>query len=67
MKKGLEIDFKIADRITLLSLKDQRKYLNKDLKDHVKGRHLTPEDVVRNIEIISALELLIGYYGGTND
>jgi len=67
MGKGLEIDFDTADRLTLLNLKDQRKYLKKALKDNKKGMYLHPEDVVRNAEIITALELLIPYYGGTND
>ena len=67
MGKGLEIDFDTADKITLSSLKDHRKYLKKALKDHKKGKYLHPEDVVRNAEIIAALELLIPYYGGTND
>jgi len=67
MEKGLEIDFEIADRITLLNLQDQRKFLKKDLKDHKKGKYLHPEDVERHAEIITALELLIEYYGGTND
>jgi hypothetical protein len=67
MVKGLEIDFDTADRITLLNLMDQRKYLVKELNDYKEGRWLHPEDVVRNAEIIAALELLIPYYGGTND
>lgn len=67
MGKGLEIDFDTADRITLLNLKDQRKYLKKELKEHTGGKWLHPEDVVRNAEIITALNLLIPYYGGTND
>lgn len=67
MGKGLEIDFDTADRITLLNLKDQRKYLKKELKEHTEGKWLHPEDVVRNAEIITALNLLIPYYGGTND
>jgi hypothetical protein len=67
MGKGLEIDFDTADRITLLNLKDQRMYLKKELKEHTEGKWLHPEDVVRNAEIITALNLLIPYYGGTND
>jgi len=67
MGKGLEIDFDTADRITLLNLMDQRKYLVKELNDYKEGGWLHPEDVVRNAEIIAALELLIPYYGGTND
>ena len=67
MEKGLEIDYDTADRITLLNLIDQRKYLNEELEDHRKGKWLHPEDVVRNAEIMTALDILIPYYGGTND
>ena len=65
MSSGITIDFDTADRITLLVLKDQLKYLRKELEDYKDGKFLHPEDVVRNAEIIAALELLIPYYGGT--
>jgi hypothetical protein len=65
MSKGLMIDFDTADRITLLVLKDQLKYLRKDLEDFKEGKWLHPEDVTNNIKLIAALELLIPYYGGT--
>ena len=65
MSRGLSIDFDTADRITLLVLKDQLKYLRKELEDYKEGKWLHPEDVVKNAEIIAALELLIPYYGGT--
>jgi len=65
MSKGITLDFDTADRITLLVLKDQLKYLRKELEDYKEGKWLHPEDVVRNAEIIAALELLIPYYGGT--
>jgi hypothetical protein len=65
MSAGLSIDFDTADRITLLVLKDQLKYLRKELEDYKDGKYLHPEDVVRNAEIIAALELLVPYYGGT--
>ena len=65
MSKGITLDFDTADRITLLVLKDQLKYLRKELEDYKDGKFLHPEDVVRNAEIIAALELLIPYYGGT--
>ena len=67
MEKGLEIDYDTADRITLLNLIDQRKYLKKELKDYRQGQWLHPEDLFRNAEIITALDILIPYYGGTND
>jgi len=65
MSNGLTIDFDTADRITLLVLKDQLKYLRKELEDFKNGKWVHPEDVVKNAEIIAALELLIPYYGGT--
>ena len=65
MSVGLSIDFDTADRITLLVLKDQLKYLRKELEDYKEGKWLHPEDVVNNAKIIEALELLIPYYGGT--
>lgn len=65
MSNGLTIDFDTADRITLLVLKDQLKYLQKDIEDFKEGKWLHPEDVTNNIKIIAALELLISYYGGT--
>jgi hypothetical protein len=65
MGRGLEIDYDTADRITMLVLKDQLKYLRKELEDFKEGKWLHPEDVANNIKIIAALELLIPYYGGT--
>ena len=59
------LDYDIADKITLLTLQDQLKYLRKELKDFKDGKWLHPEDVANNIKIIAALELLIPYYGGT--
>jgi hypothetical protein len=63
-KNKLEIDFETADRITVISLKDQRKYLKKELKRFEKGEYLHPEDVVNNTRMIQALDLVIKHYGG---
>lgn len=65
MSKGLEIDFETADRITVLTLNDQRKYLQKELADFEQGGWLHPDDVVKNIKMIAALELIIPYFGGS--
>jgi hypothetical protein len=65
MSKGLTLDYDIADKITLLTLQDHLKYLRKELDDYKEGEWLHPEDVANNIKLISALELLIPYYGGT--
>ena len=64
MSKKLEIDFETADRITVLTLKEQRKYLKKELADFKKGDYLHPEDVVNNTRVIQALDLVIKHYGG---
>jgi aspartyl/asparaginyl beta-hydroxylase (cupin superfamily) len=64
VKKGLEIDFETADRITLITLKEQRGYLKKELKKFEKGEWLHPEDVVSNTRMIQALDQVIKYYGG---
>jgi len=67
MIKGLELDYETADRITLLNLMDHRKNLKKELEEYKEGKWMHPEDVIINGEIITALEVLIPYYGGKND
>lgn len=65
MSKGkLEIDFETADRIAVITLKEQRKYLKKSLAQFKKGGYLHPEDVVNNTRMVEALDLVIKYYGG---
>ena len=65
MSKGkLEIDFETADRITVLTLKEQRKYLKKELAAFKKGEYLHPEDVANNTRVIDALDLVIKHFGG---
>ena len=65
MSKGrLEIDFETADRIVLLALKEQRKYLKKELAQFKKGEYLHPDDVVNNTRLVQAMDMVIKYYGG---
>lgn len=64
MKKGLQIDFETADRITVITLKEQRKYLKKELVDFKKGKWLHPEDVVNNTRVVQALDVVIKHFGG---
>ncbi len=59
----LTIDGETADRITVLALKEQRKYLKKELADYKKGEYLHPEDVVKNGELIKHMDALIKYFG----
>ena len=63
-KRKLEIDFETADRITVICLKEQRKFLKKELKRFEKGEYLHPEDVVNNTRLVQALDLVIKHYGG---
>jgi len=66
MTKGLEISLEIADMIALASLKDQYTYLKEETRLHLEeGKWLHPEDLVKNGQLINALELLIPFYGGT--
>jgi len=63
-KDRLEIDCETADRITVLTLKEQRRYLKKELTDFKKGEYLHPEDVVNNTRMIQALDTVIKHFGG---
>jgi hypothetical protein len=63
-KGKLEIDFETADRIVLLALKEQRKYLKKELAQFKKGEYLHPEDVVNNTRLVQSMDMVIKYYGG---
>jgi hypothetical protein len=63
-KNKLEIDSETADRIALITLKEQRQYLKKELRNFKKGEYLHPEDVVNNTRLVQALDLVIKYYGG---
>jgi hypothetical protein len=48
----------------VITLKEQRKYLKKELAQFKKGAYLHPEDVVNNTRLVQALDLVIDYYGG---
>ena len=63
MAKKIELDGVAADRITLLTLKEQRAYLKKELKQYKKGEYLHPDDVAGNIKLIEAMNLIIRYFG----
>jgi hypothetical protein len=65
------LDGETADRVTLLTLKEYRSYLKKELADWKKnprtdenpnGYWLHPEDVSGNIQVIQALNLVIKQY-----
>lgn len=59
MAKKIEIDWETAERITVATLKDYKKYLQKELRQYKKGAWLHPDDVVGNKARIEALTLVI--------
>lgn len=67
----ITLDGDTADRITLLTLKEYRNYLKKELSEWKKnpktdtnpdGVWLHPEDVVINTQVIEALTTVIKQY-----
>ena len=56
---GLTLDWETADRITVLTLKDQLAYLKEELRLHrEEGQYLHPEDAMMSeFKLIPALEL----------
>ena len=71
--REMTIPFEIADGITKANLIDGRNYLQSELdqwnenpktEDNPDGYWLHPEDVVNNMNLIRAMNLLINYYGG---
>lgn len=64
--RGLQIDYETADRITVLSMKDQLSYLKEEVRLHAEeGQYMHPEDYHNSMtRLIPSLEILIDYYGG---
>jgi hypothetical protein len=71
--KELTIPYEVSDGITLATLVDARKYLQSELDKwnanpktdtNPTGYWLHPEDVVYNTQLISAMNVVIKYYGG---
>jgi hypothetical protein len=69
-KEGLTIDWETADKITLASLKDMLKILEKDNKvlgkkmKSAKLAEYEKQDYVNNQEYIVAVKIVVKYYGG---
>lgn len=68
----ITLDGDTADRITVLTLKEYRSYLKKELAEWKKnpksdsnpdGYWLHPEDVSGNLRTIEALNLVIKHFG----
>ena len=69
-KEGLTIDWETADKITLASLKDMLKILEKDNKvlgkkmKSAKLAECEKQDYMNNQEYIVAVKIVVKYYGG---
>lgn len=68
----ITLDGDTADRITVLTLKEQRAYLKKELSEWKKnprteanpdGYWLHPEDVGKNQILIHHLDAVLAYFG----
>lgn len=64
MSKKLELDFDVADRITLLTLKSYRNDIKKEIKRYKQGEYVHPNDVAADIKRVEALDLIIKDFGG---
>lgn len=73
MFSELTIPWEVADGITKANLTNARDYLQSELdqwhanpktEDNPTGYWIHPEDIAKNYNLIRALNLVIGYYGG---
>ena len=64
--KKFEIPWEVADGIVVASLQNHIAYLKEEIRLHTEeGQYLHPEDYHNSmVNLIPAMELLIGYYGG---
>jgi membrane-bound lytic murein transglycosylase MltF len=69
MQHGMTIDYETADRITLLTLKDQLDMLEKEVTNHLlNGEYMHSEDLQEALTtLLPALRVLVKYYGGSVD
>ena len=68
--RKIELDGDIADRIALLVLEEHRDLLQEQLTKWQKdptGYYLHADDVVGNMQLVTALDLLIKYFGGKDE
>jgi|GEM_PF-4216576 len=62
-----EMTYEQAELITLTSLKDQLKYLEREMAEYERDPQknwIHPDDVPYNKKMIKALKKVIGHYGG---
>lgn len=59
--KKIELDAEIGEGITLTVLREHRNILS---EANPTGYWLHPDDVVNNMQLVAALDLIIQYFGG---
>jgi hypothetical protein len=59
----IELDDEIADGITKASLKWHRDNTKDMVEKHQRGEYVHPDDVVYNIELLGALNVVLAYFG----
>jgi hypothetical protein len=69
--KKLEISFEVADEITKATLIDARNTIKSDLEKwnaelslNTRSVYMHPDDIVYNLKLILALDVVIDYFGG---
>ena len=66
---GVRIPFEVADGITMATLIEHLGYLREEVRLHLEeGSYMHPEDYHNSMaKFIPAMELLIKYFGGSNE
>lgn len=59
----IRLDLETADRITVLTPKEYRSYLKKELQDYKKGSYHHSEDIAVNNKVVEALNIIIRHFG----
>lgn len=67
MLSGITLDFESADRITVLNLENQLRYLEESVRGYdEEGKWMHADDYAESVSLlIPALKTIIRYYGGT--
>jgi hypothetical protein len=61
---GIMLPHEAADAITVATLKDAARYLQKELDDHFKrGQWMHPEDIPNNREYLYCITQVLRYFG----
>lgn len=67
MSIQLEVDYELADKITVTNLTDCRDTLIADLKNHEAGQWMHRDDVKNHKKLIKALNRIITHFGGSDE